>query len=125
MTREAKLSKAIASRIHHAMKHPSQANRAMDYKHVPLISGGYTLEKGIKLYINQFDDAVRVGFDFKDEEQFRALIYSLGNTFLAPNGRINTNLEFNGKHAISTLNAKVIKARCEELAEIAADIWHF
>ena len=125
MTRETKLSKAIASRIHHAMKHPSQTNRALDYKHVPLITAGYTLEKGIKLYVNQFDDAVRVGFEFKDETQFRELIYSLGNTFLAPNGRINPNLEFNGKHAISTLNAKVIKARCEELAEVAADVWHF
>ncbi len=125
MFREAKVSKAIASRIHHALKHPSSSNRALDYKHIPLVTAGYTLEKGIKLKHTQYDDTVRVGYGFKDEDQFKELINSLGNAFLAPNGRINTNLEFNGKLQISMLDAKTLKARCEELADIAADVWHF
>jgi hypothetical protein len=125
MFREAKVSKAITSRIHHAIKHPSNANRALDYKHVPLVTAGYSLERGIKLKTSDYDETVRVGYGFKDEEQFRELISSLGNVFLAANGRINPNLEFNGKHQISSLNAKTLKSRCEELAEIAADVWHF
>jgi hypothetical protein len=125
MFREAKVSKAITSRIHHAIKHPSSANRALDYKHIPLVTAGYSLERGIKLKPSDYDDTVRVGYGFKDEEQFRELISSLGNVFLAANGRINPNLEFNGKHQISSLNAKTLKSRCEELAEIAADVWHF
>jgi hypothetical protein len=125
MFREAKVSKAIASRIHHAMQHSSSANRALDFKHIPLVTGGYTLERGIKLKHTQYDDTVRVGYGFRDEEQFRELINSLGNVFLAPSGRINPNLEFNGKHQISTLNAKTLKTRCEDLAETAADVWHF
>ena len=126
MTRETKLSKAIASRIHHAIKHPTASNRLLDYQHIPLLTGGgYTLEKGIKLMINQYVESTHQGYGFRDEDQFRDLVYSLGNTFLAQNGRINTSLEFNGKFAISRLDAKIIKARCEELAEIAADIWHF
>ena len=125
MFREAKVSKAITSRIHHAIKHPSNANRALDYKHIPLVTAGYSLERGIKLKPSDYDDTVRVGYGFKDEEQFRELISSLGNVFLAANGRINPNLEFNGKHQISSLNAKTLKSRCEELAEIAADVWHF
>jgi hypothetical protein len=126
MTRETKLSKAIASRIHHAMRHPTASNRSLDYKHIPLLTGGgYTLEKGIKLMINQYVESTQQGYGFRDDYQFRELIYSLGNTFLAQNGRINPNLEFNGRHAISRLDAKTIKIRCEELAEVAADIWHF
>jgi hypothetical protein len=125
MFREAKVSKAITSRIHHAIKHPSSANRALDHKHIPLVTAGYSLERGIKLKPSDYDDTVRVGYGFKDEEQFRELISSLGNVFLAANGRINPNLEFNGKHQISSLNAKTLKSRCEELAEIAADVWHF
>jgi hypothetical protein len=125
MFREAKVSKAIASRIHHALKHPTNSNRALDYKHTPLVTAGYTLERGIKLKHTQFDETVRVGYGFRDEEQFRDFINSLGNVFLAPNGRINPNLEFNGKIQISSLNAKTLKTRCEELADIAADVWHF
>jgi hypothetical protein len=125
MFREAKVSKAITSRIHHAIKHPSSANRTLDHKHIPLVTAGYSLERGIKLKASDYDDTVRVGYGFKDEEQFRELISSLGNVFLAANGRINPNLEFNGKHQISSLNAKTLKSRCEELAEIAADVWHF
>jgi hypothetical protein len=125
MFREAKVSKAIASRINYALKHPSSSNRALDYKHIPMVTSGYSLEKGIKLKQTEYDDTVRVGYGFKDEEQFRELIISIGNVFLAPNGRINPNLEFNGKHSISALNAKTLKTRCEELAETAADVWHF
>jgi hypothetical protein len=124
MTREVPLSKAIASRIQHALKYHGKANRALDFQHVPMVSGGYTLEKGIKLMINEYDKSVRYGCGFRDDDQFRELIYCLGNTFLASSGRIQTNMEFNNCQ-ISSLNAKVIKTRCEELAEVAADIWHF
>lgn len=124
MTREIPLSKAIASRIQHALKYHGKANRALDFQHAPMTSGGYTLEKGIKLMINEYDKSVRYGCGFRDEDQFRELIYCLGNTFLATGGRILTNIEFNNCQ-ISSLNAKVIKTRCEELAEVAADVWHF
>jgi len=124
MTREIPLSKAIASRIQHALKFTGKANRALDFQYTPMVSGGYTLEKGVKLMINEYDKSVRYELGFRDNEQFRELIYSLGNTFLATNGRIATNLEFNNC-TISSLNAKLMKNRCEELAEVAADIWHF
>jgi hypothetical protein len=126
ITMELKKIKDAPTRIHHALKHPTASNRSLDYKHIPLLTGGgYTLEKGIKLMINQFVESTQQGYGFRDDDQFRELIYSLGNTFLAQNGRINPNLEFNGRHAISRLDAKTIKVRCEELAEVAADIWHF
>jgi hypothetical protein len=124
MTREMRLSKVIAQRVNNAMEHPGKSDRALDYNYTPDVSRGYSCDKGIKLMINQYQDGVEK-YGFKDREQFAELIYSLGNTFLSNSARIDSRAAMNGGYAISSLTAKDLAVRRDELADIATDIWHF
>lgn len=124
MFKEIKLSKAIASRINFAIQHPGKAGRKVDFRHVPNVTGGYSCEKGIKLFVNEHEVGINK-HGFKDRQQFAELIDSIGNAFLAASSKIVPSIPMNEGYRITTLSAKELDERREALSETAADIWHF
>jgi hypothetical protein len=124
MSKEIKLSKAIASRINFATQHPGKSGRKLDFTHTPNVIGGYTCEKGIKLFVSDYEIGINK-YGFSNRQEFVELIDSLGNTFLAASGKIVPSIPMNGDYTIGTLTANELSERRKYLAEVAADIWHF
>jgi len=124
MFKEIRLSKAIASRINFAMQHPGKSGRKVDFTHIPNVTGGYSCEKGIKLFVNEYDTGI-IKHDFDDKQQFVDLIDSLGNAFLATSSKIVPSIPMNDGYKITTLTAKELDERRDALSDLAADIWHF
>lgn len=124
MTKELRLGNVIFQRLSHAVKHPSNSDRKLDHRFVPIYDTASRYKKGIDLMINQYDLGIE-RYAFQDRAHFAALIYSLGNCFAASGARYDDKAEINNGYRISELNAEDLDKRCKVLAEVAADIWHF
>jgi hypothetical protein len=123
MTKELKLGSLIFQRLTHAYQHPSASDRALDYKFVPKNDNISRYKKGIELMINEHDAGVR-GYGFRDREHFTDLIYTLGNTFATVGQKYDDNAMINVGHKISETTAESVETRRDDLAEVAASIWH-
>ena len=123
MTKELKLGSLIFQRLQHAYQHPSASDRTLDYKFVPKNDTISRYMKGIELMINEHDQGVR-GYGFRDRTHFTDLIYTLGNIFASERQKFDDKSIINMGYKISEMTAESVEARLDDLAEVAASVWH-
>jgi len=124
MTKELRLGNVIFQRLAYAHDHPNSSDRLIDHKFVPKFDTISRYKKGIDLMINQYDIGI-TEYGFRDRQHFIDFIYSLGNTFAISAQKFDDKAEVNKGYKISEIDAEKIELRCKELAEVAANIWHF
>lgn len=124
MTKEIKLGSVIFQRLAYAARHPNPSDRRLDHKFVPAWDSVTRYRKGIDLMINQYDIGISE-HGFRDRAHFAELIYSVGNSFAIVGQKFDDKADINKGYRIAFLDAAAIEQRRNDLAEVAADIWHF
>jgi hypothetical protein len=79
--------------------------------------------KGIELMINEHDQGVR-GYGFRDRKHFTDLIYTLGNIFASERQKFDDKSMINMGYKKSEMTAGSVETRLDDLAEVAASVWH-
>jgi hypothetical protein len=121
-----RLSKMIASRMQEALCYPNNKDRW--YTHAPMPGEkDFEIVPGIQLPDGLVSDDRASNMGFSSPAAVDQLVKSLGNVFILPAG--NTNIppsnKFNDGVVLSKFDEKKVKARRDELTELALEIWHF
>lgn len=123
---KARLTKMMVSRMHEALSYPN--NKDKWYTHAPLPgTKDFEVSPGVELPDDSVSDERARNMGFSSPAAVDQMVRSLGNVFYLPAGNVNIppSNKFNGGVVLSKFDEKRMRARRDDLAELALDIWHF